>query len=646
MHHVKALRAVTALAAAAALSLPLGYAMGASASQPSARHVITNTHPSWAVASHQVGSPSASARVSIAVHLQMRNAAGAARLAQAVSDPKSKLYQHYLGTAQFNSRFAPTAGSVAEVTGFLKSQGLAIQGVPTNRRYVSASGTIAQVERAFATTVHTYRVNGQRTFGVAKAMSVPSSLASAVLTVTGIGDVLASPNTQRPVKAAAPQGHVPPPSECSGYWGENTQTVPKAYGQTEFPTYICGYQPTQFQKAYGIDGSADGTGTKVAIVDAYASPTIESDANTFFDHMGTPGFAPRQFQQKAFTPFNRQAACGTEPGWWGEETLDVESVHAMAPNAKQLYVGAQNCGGGLDHALNWIVSNYDHPNSAAYGVSMVSNSYGIHGEDQPPNRTQAELAIMTQAAIEGIGMYFSSGDSGDESTLGYTSSPDPDFPAAYPWVTAVGGTSLQVDQNGAYIHETGWGTDLDFVNIDGNGNEHGYQEPLPGSFYFGGGGGTSHLMQQPNYQRHVVPDSLARSYNGTRMRVVPDVALDGDPYTGALEGQTVDGVYTEYGIGGTSLACPLFVGMQATAQGGHRGKIGFANPVLYQLPGSDFRDITTHRFPIGVTNPNGSYLVTLDRDSTLQATEGYDNVTGRGTPNGMTFIDDERSAIR
>lgn len=642
------LRSVTALMGAVALTVPTGYL--ASATTPTGRHVLTNTLPSWAGPAHAVGTPATSKRLTLAVHLQMRDAAGAAQLVRAVSDPASAQYKHYLSSAQFNARFAPTSATVAKVESYLRSEGMTVKSVPVNHRYVEASGSVSAVQQAFATTLRLYRVDGRTVVGPTVALSVPESLSSSVLTVTGLGDALASTDRQSVVPSqTGPQGTVPPPSTCSNYWGEHTQSVPKAYGKKEFPTYICGYTPTQYQNAYGVAGTIaagqDGRGTKVAIVDAYASPTIKADANQLFSNVGTPQFTKGQFQQKTFEPFNRQAACGTEPGWWGEETLDVEAVHATAPGANQLYVGARNCGAGLDFALNWIASHFDNPHSLAYGVSMITNSYGIHGESQAANRIQAEMAIFTQAAIEGIGVYFSSGDSGDESTLGYTDTPQPDLPAAYPVVTAVGGTSLAVTSRNTYKFETGWGTALDRVNIDENGNEHGYLEKLPGSFLFGAGGGTSHVFQQPWYQRHVVPDPLARSYDGTRRRVVPDVAMDADPYTGMLVGQTVDGAYSQYAIGGTSLSCPLFVGLQATVQG-KGSNIGFANPVLYKMMASSFTDVTTPRIPIGVTNPTGSYLVTLGMDSSLSTTEGYDNVTGRGTPNGTTFIKDERSVVK
>jgi subtilase family serine protease len=649
MRRRSTLRGVTAVVGAAALTVPLGYLATASATPTAGRHVLSDTHPTWAVAAHATGTPAASAHFTVDVALQLRDPAGAASLLQAVSSPGSAQHGQYLTTTQFNARFAPTSQSVASVESYLRGQGLTLGSVPSNNRYVEATGTTAQIQRTFDTTLRTYSVNGQTQVGPTRAMSVPADLAGTVLTVTGIGDApMRTTHVRTVASTPAPNKKVPPPSVCSGYWNEHTQTVPHAYGQTNFPTYICGYQAGQFQSAYGIKHSLrtghDGTGTKVAIIDAYASPTIESDANQLFTNEGEPTFTKGQFAQQSFRPFDRQKACQGAPDWWGEETLDVESVHAMAPGADELYVGAKDCFGGLNHAMNWIASNVDRPSSKAYGVSMISNSYGNAGEEIPANQITASEAIYMQAGLEGIGVYFSSGDSGDEVTLGHTTTAQPDFPASSPYVTGVGGTSLAIDSHDDYLWETGWGTDLDRVNTDGSGGESGYQEALPGDFYFGAGGGTSHVFRGPWYQRGIVPDALAESYNGKRDRVVPDVAMDGDPYTGTLEGITVDGTYTQYGIGGTSLATPLFVGLQATVQG-RAGNIGFASPTLYSLPKAAFRDVQPPASPIGVTNPTGSYLVTLDHDSSLATAAGYDNVTGRGTPYGAAFIASEYAAI-
>ena len=95
-------------------------------------------------------------------------------------------------------------------------------------------------------------------------------------------------------------------------------------------------------------------------------------------------------------------------GWYGEQTLDVEAVHALAPGANLLYVGSSDCqDASLDEALNWIVSGHR--------ADIISNSYGDSGEDIPASEVRSWNQIMVQAALEGIGVYFSSGDSGDNA---------------------------------------------------------------------------------------------------------------------------------------------------------------------------------------------------------------------------------------
>src|SRR5205807_317944 len=108
----------------------------------------------------------------------------------------------------------------------------------------------------------------------------------------------------------------------------------------------------------------------------------------------------------------------------------------------------------------------------------------------------------------------------------------------------------------------------------------------PGEFTSGAGGGTSKLFAQPFYQRNVVPDALSKANGATAMRVDPDIAAIADPNTGFLVGQTQQFPdssvkFSEYRIGGTSLACPVVAGIQALAQQAQHGvPIGFANPSI------------------------------------------------------------------
>jgi subtilase family serine protease len=368
-----------------------------------------------------------------------------------------------------------------------------------------------------------------------------------------------------------------------------------------------------------------GKGVTVAIIDAYASPTMLADANNYATAVGDKPFKPGQYSELLFKPFNMQGVCGGEEGWNGEETLDVEAVHGMAPDARVLYLGAQNCDAGIDDALNFVVNNHLAP--------IVSNSYGWTGEAVDPAEIALEHSIFVQAAAQGVGLYFSSGDDGDNMIDGLDQQPD--YSASDPLVTGVGGTSLLLDKKGNLLAEVGWETTLDLV--DYSGTTAAYSSPLPGDFSFGAGGGVSTLFAQPWYQAGTVPYPLSTSRGGAAMRVAPGISAVGDPYTGFSIGETVGGQFTIGSIGGTSLSCPLIAGIQALASQNRKFAIGFANPLIYSLNSTAFRDVVPHT-PIHYASVGGAYLGTFDFGSTQKTAVGYDDITGRGTPRGAVFL--------
>jgi subtilase family serine protease len=471
--------------------------------------------------------------------------------------------------------------------------------------------------------------------------------------VAGIAGLDGSDRLMKPDTADAPPspGFVNAPP-CSTSWaqqlavdGDGNPTVPPAYGQQFLPYATCGYTPDQLQGAYGtkstVAGGIDGSGQTVAIVDAFAAPTIEQDADQYASMHDQPAVKFNQIlppHDLSNDPDEIQA-CDPQ-GWYGEETLDVEAVHAMAPGANVLYVGADDCfDENLVDAVNKIVDG---------GLAqIVTNSYGNLGEtSEDAGLRQAWNDTFRQAALEGIGMYFSSGDSGDEvDNLGHA---EADFPASHPLVTAVGGTSLGVSGNDGYLFETGWGTTSSALN-------NGAWDPAPpGNHIYGSGGGTSLFYAQPDYQKKVVPKKLAKAQGGKPARVVPDVSLVGDPNTGMLVGQTQtfpDGVrYGEYRIGGTSLSSPLMAGVMALADQQAGMHHGFANPALYAQYGTPaYRDTVAPDQPIAVVRNdfvNGvdagdgiaTSLRTFDQTQSLHTTPGYDDVTGVGSPNGQRFL--------
>ena len=240
----------------------------------------------------------------------------------------------------------------------------------------------------------------------------------------------------------------------------------------------------------------------VAIIDAYASPTIVTDSSTYFSKHGLPAWTRGQFTQVvAPGTYKRAENSRQDPqGWYGEETLDVEAVHTMAPGAKVVYVGAPNNYQDLDAALNHVVSKHL--------ADIVTNSYGFSSEFLPPGYIKPYNQTFIQAATEGIGVYFSSGDDGDETFGGPAASATADWPASSPWVTAVGGTSLAVGQSNTNLFETGWGTSRSRLNCTGFLAAKNNAWCAREVYLYGSGGGTSRLFAQPTYQQGVVPTSL------------------------------------------------------------------------------------------------------------------------------------------
>ncbi|MEU1077364.1 MULTISPECIES: S53 family peptidase [unclassified Streptomyces] len=617
------------LAGALALGIPSAHAADP---VPSGRAALTGTKPAWATGAADQGATADTNKVDARVYLAGRDAEGLAAYAAAVSDPHSPSYGKYLSAARTQQRFGATEEQVAAVTGWLKSAGLTVTG--TNQHYVSVSGDVAAAEKAFATELHNYR-KGTRTYRApVKTASAPGALARAVLTVTGLDNAPHKATHHETLPGPGPAFKNSGP--FSTYFGSNiATTLPDAYG-TKVPYAVKGYTGKQLRAAYGA-GRYTGKGVTVAITDAYASPTMAKDAQRYALRNGDQAYRRGQYREVKPADYNSVEACDAA-GWYGEESLDVEAVHAVAPDADIVYVAGASCNDpDLLDALNKIV---DHRLA-----DIVSNSWGDIEANETPDVAAAYDQTFKLGAVEGIGFYFSSGDDGDE--VANTGKKQVDTPANSAWVTAVGGTSLAVGKGDTYKFETGWGTLKSTLSADGKS-----WTDFPGAYTSGAGGGTSSTVKQPFYQRGVVPDALARANGAARMRTVPDIAAVADPNTGFLVGQTqtfpdASVRYDEYRIGGTSLAAPVIAGVQALAQQARHFPIGFANPSIYARYGSPlYHDVTDHPlgarglavarvdFVNGVDASGGlaTSVRTLGADSSLHAVRGYDDVTGVGTP--------------
>lgn len=339
---------------------------------------------------------------------------------------------------------------------------------------------------------------------------------------------------------------------------------------------IYGFDPEEIRKAYGFDGlrfgsaAADGTGQTIAIVDAFDDPTIGADLAAFDAAYGLA--PPPSFRQVAQDGSRNLPSA--DSGWAMEIALDVEWAHALAPGANILLVEAN------DNSYASLMSAVDYARQAA-GVSVVSMSWG---GSEFAGETDYDGIFSTPSGHQGVTFFASTGDNGAPGG----------FPAASSNVVAVGGTSLQLNADGSYAGESGWS---------------------------GSGGGVSLYESRPQYQ-----SGLSTPQGNGRM--IPDVSFDADPNTGVA-------VYDSYGtyspwlqVGGTSFSSPAWAALGAVINQGRavRG-LGTLDgrsatlPMLYQLAGRDFHDVTT--------GGNG-----------FDATGGYDLVTGLGTPNVKNLMAD------
>jgi hypothetical protein len=345
-----------------------------------------------------------------------------------------------------------------------------------------------------------------------------------------------------------------------------------------------GLSPGQIRHAYGFDtitfagGSVagDGSGQTIAIIDAFDDPALVSSTDPNFANSDLHKFdATFGLPDPVFTKVNQNGGTSYptgDTGWALEISLDVEWAHVVAPKANILLVEASNNGSNnLNAGVQWAARQP--------GVVAVSMSWG-GGEFSGESGTDGVYTKPNGHA--GVAFLASSGDSGAP----------PIYPSISPNVISVGGTTLSVDSSGNWLSESGWS---------------------------GSGGGISSFEAQPSYQHSVVTQS-------STMRTSPDVAYDSNPATGVpVYDSYTNGTSAPWSqVGGTSAAAPQWAGLiaivdQGRAVNGASALDGRSQilPALYQIPQTDFHDITT-----GTSTGNPNY----------SAGPGYDLVTGRGTP--------------
>jgi subtilase family serine protease len=426
----------------------------------------------------------------------------------------------------------------------------------------------------------------------------------------GGSTTVASPATTAPTAAAAsPAARVGAGDQCD-------------------PGTTC-YTPAQLQVAYGIkpllDRGIGGRGETVVLpelAETRLNPPVVTDLRqdmADFDGM----FHLPDPRMRVVTTL-----AGASSPWlaFGEEVLDVELVHALAPDATLVILLLPSA--SLDNTQDAVAAAVAELRlGPSLGSVMSISAAGQIGGEHCASRAQAGRvnAALQVAAGRGMTVVAASGDIGAAAYQcdlysALTGTP-PATPvkgvlllASDPLVLSAGGTSLTASRaTGAWISETAWGL------ASGDPGDGG------GSFQ-ASGGGFSQLFARPAYQAGVPGTGATRG--------VPDVSADASDRTGVAVVFSTGAQDTIQSHGGTSASAPIWAALIALADQYAGRRLGFINPAIYQVA----RSSQYHQAFHDITAGNNTVQFPPTTITGYQATPGWDPVTGWGTPNAQVLI--------
>ncbi|MGA9908024.1 MAG: S53 family peptidase [Candidatus Sulfotelmatobacter sp.] len=508
------------------------------------------------------------------------------QLVDAQHNPESPYYHQWLAPEQYGERFGVSDADTAQIVSWLQEHGMQVEEVTAGRRSIIFSGTAAQVQTAFHTAIHTYKIGDEVHHANVNDPEIPAALVQVVGGVVSLHDFHSEPM----------HGLVRKPSPDFSSGG--------AY-------YLA---PADFATIYDLNPlyqqSITGSGQSVAIV-ARSNINI-ADARQFRTFFGLPANDPQIIVN------------GTDPGIWSanEETeadLDVEWSGAVARSATIKFVVSKstNSSDGVDLSAQYIVNHNLAP--------VMSTSFGLCEASLGSSGNSFLNSLWQQAAAEGITVFVSSGDSGaagcdSASALTATHGRAVNGLCSTPYSVCVGGTEFNDLANPtlywspsnssgtqasalSYIPEIVW---------NASGPDYGL---------WASGGGASAVYAKPSWQAGTgVPADGKRD--------VPDVALSSAGHDGYLIYQNGE----LYVVGGTSAASPSFAGVMALVVQNTAARQGNASVAFYSLASkqraggaSVFHDTT-----IGNNSVPGQ--------AGFNATVGYDQATGLGSINGSILV--------
>jgi Ricin-type beta-trefoil lectin domain len=344
------------------------------------------------------------------------------------------------------------------------------------------------------------------------------------------------------------------------------------------------FDPADLQGAYGLASAASvaGDGETVAVVDAYNDPMASSDLDAY---RSAYGLGTCDQANGCLRVLNEQGGTANLPtsdptgGWELEESLDLDMVSAICPHCSIILVEAASASISDLAVAVWTATHS--------GAEAVSNSWGSGAE------FTGENAYDSDFYAPGVAITAAGGDNGYGTQ----------YPAASPYVSSVGGTTLA-------------GAPGDWTQTAWNGT----------------GSGCSELEPKPPWQ--LADDSAP---NGCLNRTANDLAADADPNPGAWVYDTVNdtslGTTGWAAVGGTSIGAPVIAAAYALADivagGPHKALIPGTFPAAYPYQdGSQVTDVTS--------GSNGACETV--RQYLCQAQAGYDGPTGLGTPTGTASL--------
>jgi subtilase family serine protease len=543
-------------------------------------------------------------------------------LVAAVQNPVSPDYHRWLSPDDYAAQFGASSADIDRAAAWLRSHGLSVDGPSRTATRLAFSGTVAQVEQAFQTQMHHYRIDGETHFAMSQAPSVPAELAAVVVGLHGMHDF----RPQAPSNRLVPQYALPVPAPDGG--------------TTNFPVLA----PADFAQIYDVHSlyAANITGSGQTIAIAGQSDFNDADIAAFRATFGLPASVP----QRTLVPGSGSAYTTLE---LIEAEIDLEWAGAVAPDATLRYVftgDAPNV-----NALDALVYAIEQRSAR-----VISLSYGRCEEWFTPDDAAFEAGYGDIAALEGVSVVVAGGDTGaaacdGQSSLTAVRGKIVLFPASVPSFVVVGGTQFELTSSNqsmylsgqldavSYIPEAAWNETL--LDIDAGYGGLG-----------AGGGGVSRLFAKPYWQ-------VARTPNDG-FRDVPDLALSGSadtlPYAVSMSWTAADGdaqapqpeALTAYG--GTSLGAPAFAGVlallnqavSAAAPGASAG-LGNPNPILYALAqnpafGPAFHDITTGDNIVPCAPGSPDCPSTPPYQFGYAAGPGYDQATGLGSIDAANLV--------